>query len=187
MSTGTGFPDERVYFADTKHHLAIHREAPPFVDQSTEQEILVTGIKVSCAHCTSSCHGMQAYQGDGLNRMHCSISTKECLQLRGIPAGGGPSGPLPAWRQDWAVWRCRRGQDRAHHGAHQQCGQGPRCALAAAHPSALCLRTLIHIEHALPEPGTPGGHKISACAQVVSRCLLEWESAHVRAMTSTRR
>ena len=32
--------------ADAKHHLAIHREAPPFVEQSTEQEILVTGIKV---------------------------------------------------------------------------------------------------------------------------------------------
>ncbi|KAL6960922.1 hypothetical protein U1Q18_038688 [Sarracenia purpurea var. burkii] len=28
------------------HFLPIHREAPPFVDQSTEQEILVTGIKV---------------------------------------------------------------------------------------------------------------------------------------------
>jgi len=26
--------------------LAIHREAPPFVDQSTEMEMLVTGIKV---------------------------------------------------------------------------------------------------------------------------------------------
>lgn len=32
--------------ADAKHHLPIHREAPPFVEQSTEQEILVTGIKV---------------------------------------------------------------------------------------------------------------------------------------------
>ncbi|KAG5528060.1 hypothetical protein RHGRI_028858 [Rhododendron griersonianum] len=28
------------------HHLPIHREAPAFVEQSTEQEILVTGIKV---------------------------------------------------------------------------------------------------------------------------------------------
>lgn len=28
--------------------LAIHREAPPFVDQSTEMEMLVTGIKVKC-------------------------------------------------------------------------------------------------------------------------------------------
>ncbi len=32
--------------ADAKHHWAIHREAPPFVEQSTAQEILVTGIKV---------------------------------------------------------------------------------------------------------------------------------------------
>ena len=30
----------------SKHTLPIHREAPEFVDQSTEQEILVTGIKV---------------------------------------------------------------------------------------------------------------------------------------------
>jgi len=33
-------------FADAKHHWGIHREAPPFVEQSTAQEILVTGIKV---------------------------------------------------------------------------------------------------------------------------------------------
>lgn len=31
---------------DAKNYLPIHREAPEFVDQSTEQEILVTGIKV---------------------------------------------------------------------------------------------------------------------------------------------
>lgn len=35
--------------ADAKHFLPIHREAPPFVEQSTEQEILVTGIKVRCS------------------------------------------------------------------------------------------------------------------------------------------
>ncbi len=29
--------------------MGIHREAPPFIDQSTEQEILVTGIKVGHA------------------------------------------------------------------------------------------------------------------------------------------
>lgn len=32
--------------ADAKHFLPIHREAPPFTEQSTEQEVLVTGIKV---------------------------------------------------------------------------------------------------------------------------------------------
>lgn len=32
--------------AETENSLAIHREAPPFVDQSTEMEMLVTGIKV---------------------------------------------------------------------------------------------------------------------------------------------
>jgi len=31
--------------ADAKHHAPIHREAPSFVEQSTEQEILATGIK----------------------------------------------------------------------------------------------------------------------------------------------
>ncbi len=40
------FADCHVAFADSKHHWAIHRDAPPFVEQSTEQEILVTGIKV---------------------------------------------------------------------------------------------------------------------------------------------
>ena len=30
----------------TDHYLPIHREAPAFVEQATEQQILVTGIKV---------------------------------------------------------------------------------------------------------------------------------------------
>src|ERR1700759_1508939 len=30
----------------TKKHMPIHREAPAFIDQSTEQQVLVTGIKV---------------------------------------------------------------------------------------------------------------------------------------------
>jgi F0F1-type ATP synthase beta subunit len=30
----------------TNHFLPIHREAPAFVEQATEQQILVTGIKV---------------------------------------------------------------------------------------------------------------------------------------------
>ena len=33
-------------FADAKHFAPIHREAPTFVEQSTEQEVLTTGIKV---------------------------------------------------------------------------------------------------------------------------------------------
>lgn len=32
--------------SDTDHSLPIHREAPAFVEQATEQQILVTGIKV---------------------------------------------------------------------------------------------------------------------------------------------
>jgi F0F1-type ATP synthase beta subunit len=32
--------------SDTSQQLAIHREAPAFVEQSVDQEILVTGIKV---------------------------------------------------------------------------------------------------------------------------------------------
>lgn len=31
---------------ETDHFLPIHREAPAFVEQATEQQILVTGIKV---------------------------------------------------------------------------------------------------------------------------------------------
>lgn len=31
---------------ETDHYLPIHREAPAFVEQATEQQILVTGIKV---------------------------------------------------------------------------------------------------------------------------------------------
>ena len=35
------------YLTVTEHYLPIHREAPAFIDQGTEQEILVTGIKVN--------------------------------------------------------------------------------------------------------------------------------------------
>ncbi|WP_052046001.1 F0F1 ATP synthase subunit beta [Candidatus Paracaedibacter symbiosus] len=31
---------------NTEHHYPIHRDAPPFIDQSTDTEVLVTGIKV---------------------------------------------------------------------------------------------------------------------------------------------
>ena len=34
------------YLAETNHFLPIHREAPSFVEQATEQQVLVTGIKV---------------------------------------------------------------------------------------------------------------------------------------------
>lgn len=36
-------------FAESSDIWSIHREAPPFVEQSTDQEILVTGIKVRSA------------------------------------------------------------------------------------------------------------------------------------------
>lgn len=32
--------------AETDHFLPIHREAPAFIEQATDQQILVTGIKV---------------------------------------------------------------------------------------------------------------------------------------------
>ena len=35
-----------VEFAEAKHFAPIHREAPSFQEQGTEQEILITGIKV---------------------------------------------------------------------------------------------------------------------------------------------
>jgi F-type H+-transporting ATPase subunit beta len=34
------------HISATNHFLPIHREAPAFVEQATEQQILVTGIKV---------------------------------------------------------------------------------------------------------------------------------------------
>lgn len=39
-------PSFTAFRADTPNTLAIHREAPAFVDQSTDMEMLVTGIKV---------------------------------------------------------------------------------------------------------------------------------------------
>ncbi len=41
-----GEPVDEVGPIAAKHWLPIHREAPPFTEQSTQQEILVTGIKV---------------------------------------------------------------------------------------------------------------------------------------------
>ena len=41
-----GEPVDEVGPINAKHWLPIHREAPPFTEQSTQQEILVTGIKV---------------------------------------------------------------------------------------------------------------------------------------------
>eukprot|EP00850_Spirogloea_muscicola_P002491 SM000009S23620 [mRNA] locus=s9:1140041:1151425:+ [translate_table: standard] len=41
-----GEPIDELGPIESEHHLPIHREAPLFVDQGTEQEILVTGIKV---------------------------------------------------------------------------------------------------------------------------------------------
>jgi len=41
-----GEPIDEIGPLESEHYLPIHREAPLFVDQSTEQEILETGIKV---------------------------------------------------------------------------------------------------------------------------------------------
>jgi len=41
-----GEPQDECGPIDAKHFLPIHREAPSFADQGTEQEVLVTGIKV---------------------------------------------------------------------------------------------------------------------------------------------
>lgn len=48
-------------YAETEHFLPIHREAPSFVEQSTEQEILVTGIKVLHTGHTSDTSDDKAY------------------------------------------------------------------------------------------------------------------------------
>ena len=42
-------PNLSLYSLDTQSTLGIHREAPPFVDQSTEMEMLTTGIKVKAS------------------------------------------------------------------------------------------------------------------------------------------
>ncbi len=41
-------------FAEAEEQWSIHREAPEFTEQSTEQEILVTGIKVGAGHRSDS-------------------------------------------------------------------------------------------------------------------------------------
>ncbi len=58
--------------------LGIHREAPPFADQSTAQEILVTGIKVLAPHA--------AVPEYGLGPMHAIISSSAMyMQASGMP------------------------------------------------------------------------------------------------------
>lgn len=42
--------------AGEKHRAPIHREAPTFVEQSTGQEILATGIKASSLVSGMQCH-----------------------------------------------------------------------------------------------------------------------------------
>ena len=54
-------------------------------------------------------------------------SKKLCMLMRCTCAGRGPAGPVRTRGQDRPLRRRRRGQDRAHHGADQQCGQGPWC------------------------------------------------------------
>merc|ERR1711935_708120 len=46
MGNVIGEPIDECGPIETSSSLAIHREAPPFVDQSTEMEMLITGIKV---------------------------------------------------------------------------------------------------------------------------------------------
>ena len=48
-------PISRPASAEAKHFLPIHREAPSFQDQGTEQEILVTGIKVTICSSIMQC------------------------------------------------------------------------------------------------------------------------------------
>lgn len=48
-----GEPVDECGPVEAKDHWPIHREAPAFAEQATEQQILVTGIKVS--RCMCSC------------------------------------------------------------------------------------------------------------------------------------
>ena len=126
--------------ADAKHHWAIHREAPAFVEQSTNQEVLETGIKVHChrGH-TATRHGILAavplQNSGGAQRWATlqslwqgymaeirdsgSYSWAEC-------AGRGSAGAIPEGWEDWLVWWGWRGKDGADHGADQQRCKGSR-------------------------------------------------------------
>jgi hypothetical protein len=52
-----------VLYAESADVWSIHREAPEFTEQSTEQEILATGIKVRCMHnaCCVAVTAVNAY------------------------------------------------------------------------------------------------------------------------------
>ncbi|KAL2324164.1 hypothetical protein Fmac_023222 [Flemingia macrophylla] len=52
----------------TEHYLPIHREAPAFVEQATEQQILVTGIKVTCGFSVFAGVGERTREGNDLYR-----------------------------------------------------------------------------------------------------------------------
>lgn len=54
--------DHEFALTECSENWSIHREAPEFVEQSTEQEILVTGIKAG-----SPCIGLQAANLQHLN------------------------------------------------------------------------------------------------------------------------
>jgi len=84
-----------LFHAVSESSLAIHREAPPFVDQSTEMEMLVTGIKVKC-YCSDDCCRETNRNLGG--RSSCSVSER---------------------RKNWTFWWCWSGQNRFHHGADQ--------------------------------------------------------------------
>jgi F0F1-type ATP synthase beta subunit len=85
-----GDPVDELGPVNADKRMPIHREAPLFVEQSTQVEIFETGIKVIDL--------LAPYKG----------------------------------RQDRPLRRRRRGQDRAHHGAHQQRREGPRRRVGAS-------------------------------------------------------
>lgn len=130
-----GEPVDECGPVESNDHWPIHREAPTFAQQGTEQEILVTGIKVLALHLLAAWSLPQTlvlrertFERGTLRHLrlgHTDVEPATPTLTSSCAAGRGPAGAVPAWWQDWPVWRRRRWKDCAHHGADQQRREGP--------------------------------------------------------------
>ena len=156
---GEPMPNTSCAPADSTAFLPIHREAPAFADQSTELQILVTGIKAR--------EPAMLGQSERKERPRWPRARLSLGGVAGPPLifeksnlalapGRGSAGPLPEGRQNRPVRRRRRRQDRVHHGAHQQRRQGSRCGVLVA----AALTTRRRLTQAAPRPA--GGFSVFA-------------------------
>ena len=91
---------------DAKQFDPIHKEAPVFTEQSTEQEVLSTGIKVR----------VSPLFDPAVMKQSAALSFPGDRSNRAISQG----------RKDWPFRRCWRWEDGCDHGAHQQHRKGAR-------------------------------------------------------------